>query len=161
MAVHCVRPYPTWPVFRQRIEQALSALKGIADMGEPERLGLRYINRIEIPSEKLDIDEYFEFSPHIGDGLPQTLAGFALMVVLPFKDGRDLCRMQLVNVLAETPGSSAYILDLDYFMAKPGNASADQAMSWVEEAHTEVRGLFEGCITKKLMHVFGVLDSNE
>ncbi len=161
MAVHCVKPYPTWSVFRQRIEQALSALRGITDIGEPGRLGLRYINRIEIPSAKIDIDEYFEFGPHIGDRLPQTLAGFALSVLQPFRDGRDLCRTQLVNVLAETPGSSAYILDFDYFLANPGNVNPDLLMQWVEEAHMEVRRLFDGCITGKLMDVFGVLDRNE
>jgi uncharacterized protein (TIGR04255 family) len=161
MAVHCVKPYPTWAIFRQRIKQALSTLKDIAEIGEPERLGIRYINRIEIPLEKIDIDQYFEFSPNIGQGLPQMLAGFALSAVLPFKDNRDYCKIQLVNVLPESPGNSAYVLDIDYFMAKLGNVNSDQVMLWVDDAHSEVRRLFEGCITKKLMDVFGVLDGNE
>jgi len=161
MAVHCVKPYPTWIIFRQRIEQAISILKDITDIGEPERLGIRYINRIEIPFEKIDIDEYFEFSPHIGERLPQVLAGFALSAVLPFEKNRDFCRMHLFNTLPENAGNSAYILDLDYFMAKPGALNIDQALQWVDGAHAEVRRLFEGCITRKLMDVFGVLDDNE
>jgi uncharacterized protein (TIGR04255 family) len=159
-AVHGIKPYPTWPVFRERIEKGLSTLKSITEIGIPERLGLRYINRIEIPSSRIDLDEYFEFAPRLGKKLPQELIGLHQMVMIQPKDSRDQCRMQLFSTLPETPGNSAYILDLDYYWLKPKEMEFEQILLWVEEAHTEVKKLFEGCVTSKLIKVFGIWDEN-
>lgn len=41
--------------------------------------------------------------------------------------------MQLSNALGDT---QAVILDLDYYLAAPGAIEIQQALCWVEQAHT-------------------------
>jgi uncharacterized protein (TIGR04255 family) len=51
-------------------------------------------------------------------------------------------------------GRSLFRLDIDYFLARPGAVEPAEALAWVEEAHSQVEKVFEGCITDKLREMF-------
>jgi len=154
LAINCLKPYPTWDGFKPRIENAFSALTDTVDVKGLQRIGLRYINRIEIPGQSVNLDDYFEFRPFLGQNLPQNVANFIVGCLLPFFDERDACRIRLTNAVPEKPESTAFLLDLDYFLAQPRAVSANQALEWVESAHQQVEEIFEGCITECLRKVF-------
>ncbi len=155
LAVTCLKPYPTWNGFKPRVESAFRSLTEIIDIKGLQRIGLRYINHIEIPAHSINLlDEYFEFRPFLGQNLPQHMADFIVGCVWHFSSGRDSCRVQITNALPEKPDNSAFILDLDYFLAQPKAVSANQALEWVEEAHQKVEEIFEGCISKPLRDIF-------
>lgn len=48
----------------------------------------------------------------------------------------------------------AVMLDLDYFLAKPGQVALDDLLEWVEAAHSRVEKVFEACITDRLRQMF-------
>jgi len=154
LAINCLKPYPSWDGFKPKIEEAFNALISTIDVKELARIGYRAVNHIEIPISRVDLDEYFEFRPFLGKRLPQNMVNFMIGCVLPFFDGRDLCRVQLANAVSETQGTGAFLLDLDYFLAKSGNVSVTDALGWVEEAHEQVNNTFEGCITDRLREIF-------
>ena len=154
LAVNSLRPYPSWQGFRPMVEKALEALAETADLPAVQRIGLRYINRIEIPSAEVQLEDYFSFTPFLAEHLPQEMASFIVGCVLPLHDGRDACRVQLTNAVAEEPDHCAFLLDLDYFLAKPGEIDSHGWMDWVESAHGGVEGIFEGCISQKLRDIF-------
>jgi len=154
MAVNCLKPYPSWEEFRGWIEKAFAALAETVNIETFQRIGLRYINRIEIPGPSVDLDAYFEFRPFLGKNLPQNIANFIVGCVLPFSDGRDCCKVQLTNAVAEGPDERAFLLDLDYFLVEPQAVARDGAMEWVESAHEEVEKLFEGCMSPRLRECF-------
>jgi uncharacterized protein (TIGR04255 family) len=52
----------------------------------------------------------------------------------------------------------SFRLDIEYFLAKPRAVEVADAIAWVEEAHSRVEEVFEGCITDKLREMFGVLE---
>lgn len=155
LVVNALKPYPTWQGFKPRIEMAWKKLQGIVDVQGLERIGLRYINRIELPEKEgvVKLSDYFDFYPTIGPRLPQEMAFFIAGAEFPYKEGQDRCRVQL------TPDSAgeknALLLDIDYFLAKPSTVKVFEALQWVEEAHTQVEEIFEGCITDKLRELFG------
>lgn len=146
LAVNCLKPYPTWDGFKPKIENAFSALTGTVDIKGLQRIGLRYINRIEIAGQPVKLEDYFEFYPFLGRNLPQNMINFIVVCVLPFFDGRDSCRIQLTNAVSEKPGNISLLLDLDYFLAQPQSVLANQALEWVESAHQQVEEVFEGCM---------------
>lgn len=137
------------------ITQAFEALAGTVQVRGLERIGLRYINRVEIPAPSVDLDDYFEFRPFLGAALPQNMAGFIVGCTLPFAGGRDSCNLQLTAAAPETSGSMAFILDLDYFVAKAQAVAVERALGWVDAAHEEVVELFEGCISDRLRELLG------
>jgi len=54
----------------------------------------------------------------------------------------------------ETPATIAVILDLDYFLVKPGEVALDNVFEWVDVAHDRVEKAFEACITDQLRQRF-------
>jgi uncharacterized protein (TIGR04255 family) len=149
LAVNCLPPYPGWEGFRPKIQLALTALTETVDLKTLHRIGLRYVNRIEIPEERVDLDRYFEFRPYLGGQLPQDMGSFIVGCVLPFRDAADACKIQLTGSEPGSGGAAtcAFVLDLDYFVVRPPGVSVGQAMDWVDSAHDRIEELFEGCIS--------------
>ena len=155
LAVNCLKPYPSWNGFLPKIETAFRALTQTVGVGQLQRIGLRYINRIAVPQEPVGLEQYFEFRPFLGGGLPATtMTDFLVGCVLRFSGERDSCKIQLATVVPDQPGGRAFLLDLDYFLSQPDSILADQALEWVENAHQQVENLFEGCITERLRDLF-------
>jgi uncharacterized protein (TIGR04255 family) len=154
LAVNCLKPYAKWSGFKPRIENAFNMLKDTVDVKGLQRIGLRYINRIEIPTQLVKLEDYFEFHPFLGKRLPQNMSGFSLRCLLPFFGGRDVCTVQLINAVPEKKDSSAFILDLDYFLNQPQAISVNQTLDWIEKAHQQIEEVFEGCITQHLRETF-------
>lgn len=155
LAINCLKPYPTWSGFKPKIAMAFQALTDVVNVTGIQRIGLRYINRIEIPGHNVDLGEYFEFRPLLGRTLPQDVTSLIVGCVLPFVEGRDSCKVQLTTAVPEKPNESAFILDLDYFLTRDGSIKVNRALEWIEEAHQEVEKIFEGCLSENLKGTFG------
>lgn len=154
LAINCLKPYPTWNRFKSKIEKAFNTLAAIVDIKGLQRIGLRYINRIEVPGPTVNLDHYFGFRPFVGSNLPQVMQNFIVGCMFPSSDEQDVCKVQLTNATPEKPGNSAFLLDLDYFLSKPQAVGADKALEWVETAHQQVETIFEGCLTERLRKIF-------
>lgn len=156
LAINRLKPYPHWEKFKPHVANVFQALVDTVAFDTLHRIGLRYINRIEIQAMEvpLQLDEYFNFRPTVGPVLEHRPAK-ALLVgsVFSFADERDACKVEFTNAVAEQ-SKTAFMLDLDYFLAKPQAVSSNQAMDWVEDAHQQVEDIFEGCITQKLRDSF-------
>jgi len=153
LVINVLKPYPHWEGFRPRIEMAWKSLQETIDVQGLERIGLRYINHIELPSQSAGLAEYFEFYPSVGQRLPQQVASFLAAVEFSFADGRDHCRVQFTSIPASGDKSS-FMLDIDYFLARPRAVEVADTLAWVEEAHSRVEEVFEGCITDSLRKMF-------
>lgn len=154
LSVHCLRPYPSWDVFGPMICRAYETIASLTEgIRGFDRIGLLYIDKIEIPGEKIKIEDYFAFYPHLGKGLPQDVENFMIGCDFAYKD-RDICRLKLTRAMPEKQNTQAYLLTTDYFLARKDTVRPDNACAWVEEAHTAVKALFKGCITEKLEEIF-------
>lgn len=154
LAVNHLRPYPTWREFLPLIKQGLSAYLDAAHPKGLQRVGLRYINRIEIPGQSVDLEEYFQFRPFVGRDLPSNYSSFIVGIQIPYDDGRDSLRLQLANAAIEAPDVLAVMLDLDYFLAEPGQVTLDNVFGWIDTAHSHVEEVFEACLTDRLRQMF-------
>ncbi|RMG51408.1 MAG: TIGR04255 family protein [Acidobacteria bacterium] len=155
LVVNSLKPYPTWQRFKPRIEMAWKGLQDVLEIKGLERIGLRYINQIELPVQRVELAEYFEFYPFVGPSLPQEMAGFIAGVEFTYAEGRDRCRIQLTPTPSSEDDKRAIMLDIDYFLAQPRAVEAADALDWVEKAHDQIEVIFEGCITDRLRGIFG------
>lgn len=157
LLINRFRPYQSWSGFKSQIDYAYQKLSNRVELAGVQRIGLRYINKIEILMEdnKVLLDKYFEFKPFCGERLPQTHLNFIVGCVFPYFDGRDLCRVDLTSAVPENEDSMAFLLSLDYFLANPRSIPVTTITEWIEAAHEEVERLFEGCILPPLREIFG------
>jgi len=155
MSVNHLAPYTGWEDFRPLIETAFNAYQREAKAKMVTRIGLRYINRVELPESPVELEEYLELRPFVGSALPHDHASFIVGVDFPFNEGRDVLRLQVATTQPEREGDVALILDLDHFTLKPTGVPVDQvSSSWLESAHTRVEDAFEAAITNKLRLMF-------
>lgn len=154
LAVNHLAPYPTWEGFAPLIQDALKAHVAVAQPKGLRRIGLRYINQLEIPGETVDLDQYLNFRPFVGPGLPQLLHGFILGIQTPYDEERDMLRLQLTTIESKAAGTSSLLLDMDYYLARPEGVALDASFDWLEHAHTRVQSAFENCLTDKLRGLF-------
>ena len=154
LVINSLKPYPTWRGFKPYIERAWKGLQDIVEVKVLERIGLRYINRIELPTQSAKLGEYFEFYPFISPRLPQDLVSFIAGGEFAYADGRDHCRVQLTPAPGATNEKVAILLDIDYFLVRRSGVEVSRALDWVEEAHSRVEEVFESCITDRLRELF-------
>lgn len=156
LAINCLKPYPTWDKFKSYIEAAFKSLLDTIEILNLQRIGLRYINRIEIinPGHSFKLADYFDFRPFLGTKLPKDISGFAIRCVLPFPKTQAECNLQLTTAVPEKPSNCAFILDLDYYLSQVQIIASNDALAWIEEAHTNLEEIFEGCITDHLRQTY-------
>jgi len=154
LAVNCIRPYVSWEDFKPSIERAFRALSETVAIERFARIGLLYVNRIEIPGGWADLDKYFEFRPFLGPRLPQHMSSLMLGCILPFSEEGEICRVELTTVAPDKPDTVVLLLTLDYSFVQPKAVAPDKALAWIETAHSHVEDVFEGCITDCLREIF-------
>jgi uncharacterized protein (TIGR04255 family) len=154
LAVNHLEPYPSWEEFLPLIERGLRAYCDVANPKDIHRIGLRYINRIKFAEQRIDLEDYFEFYPFVGPNLPQLFGPFIVGIQIAYDD-RDILKLALTMAHTETPDTIALMLDLDYFLAKPGKVVLNNVFEWVNVAHDRIEDAFEACITDPLRQMFG------
>ncbi len=154
LAVNHLKPYPSWAEFQPLIMKGFGAYLEVASPKSIQRVGLRYINRVEIPGTKVKVEDYFEFYPFAGNKLPQAFGHFIVGIEVPYENSRDTLRLLLTSVRTSSPNTIGVVLDLDYFLAKPGAVALDKISKWINVAHDHVEEVFEACITDPLRKIF-------
>jgi hypothetical protein len=155
LSINCLKPYPGWDTFKERIEFAYKTINDLTKIQEIDRISLVYVDKIEIPGTIVEMEKYFKFYPFLSPELPQTHNAFMVGCDFPYKNNRDICKLQLNTAISEKKDSCAFLLTTEYFLAKKGSITPEKALQWVDESHTTVKGLFKGCITEKLEDLFG------
>lgn len=154
LTVNHLKPYPTWEVFKPLI---LDNLKKYIEIAQPKgfkRLGLRYINKIDIPAKSIELSDYFNYYPYLPKELPQKHGAFSVRVEIPHEENRDHILLTFGHTIPEKPGELSFLLDLDYVMILPEKVAIEQAGEWLEQAHEVIEKTFEACITDKCRNLF-------
>ncbi len=154
LAVNHLRPYQTWEAFLPLIRQGFDVYYETAKPTGIQRIGLRYINRIELPGPRVQLEDYFLFYPFLGTNLPQDHGAFIVGVDILYEDGRDGLRLQVTSANPEEAEALAFQLDLDYSLRQPTAIPFEATFNWIETAHSRVEEIFEGCINDKLRQRF-------
>lgn len=158
LAVNHLKPYPTWAHFRPMILKHLVLYQDLAKPKGLRRIGLRYINRVEVAGSVDELVRYLNLYPPQLKDLPQSYESFLMRVEVPYGGGRDRLLLTTGSAQPEMPDMTAVILDLDYVMGQPGGVALTQVEQWLEEAHGRVELAFEACITPQARALFGEVE---
>jgi uncharacterized protein (TIGR04255 family) len=152
LTVNHLKPYPSWTAFKEMIVRALKVYREVAAPKGIRRIGLRYINKIEIPKTRVEIEDYLLAVPQVPEAVPQVFARFVQRVEIMFEQANGLLILQTGSVQQEAGTETAFMLDLDFITLQA--VTLDAAMDWVEQAHDHVERTFETCITDNTRKLF-------
>lgn len=153
LVVNQVRPYPHFGKWRPAVLDAVSLYEELAKPKGVERIGMRYINRIEIPGETLEMAEYFGLYPEIPERIGSSHGAFMMRVEVPSVHERHQLMVTFGSAPQQTKGSRAFLLDL-YDMVVP-TTPIGSVEEYLDEAHENIERLFESIITDSTRTIFG------
>ncbi len=158
LSIHTLTPYPGWSIFKEKIKLSTDPLLKIFNAKKLQRIGMRYINRIDIDLKNIDgvfnIDKYFNLFPNTGENMPSSnYSHFLILCEFPFNEGKDLCRIQLTDEKSNVNEHSLFILDIDYFLTQQQLLKEFIIYQWIDSAHEKIEQFFEGIITDELRKI--------
>ena len=160
ISVNKLKPYQNWESFKETIVKSLKAYTAISQPKGIRRIGLRYINRIDIPEDQVKIEDYISAVPSLPEPIPQVYETWVLRVEIPFREHGGILVVQSGSVREAGKDGITFLLDLDFIVQRAETIALNSAGEMIEIAHNEVEKAFEACITDKTRALFKEIKPN-
>lgn len=149
-------PYPGWDAFKERAQRGWEDWKKAAGATEIARIGLRYINRIDLPAgqDVVKIEDYLTVGPRMPDLDFGPISAYTVQILRPI--GADDCGLVLNSGPIPSPllGHISFILDLDIFRESEIPRRDDQLWALIDKMRTHKNRVFECLITNQARELF-------
>ena len=150
-------PYVGWDDFFKRTVRAWEVWRKSAGHTALSRIGVRFINRIDVPMQSGDlvrIEDYLNVFPKSPDDLGAPLSGYTMQVVRPLDV--DDCGLVLNTATVTSPliGFASFALDLDVFREAKLPQRDDALWELLTRMRAHKNRIFESCITNKARALF-------
>jgi uncharacterized protein (TIGR04255 family) len=159
-ALVCSRlaPYIGWEEFIPRAREAWTVCKKQAGTIELSRIGLRYVNRIDIPLQEgqiINAEDYLKFVPKSPDGFTEPMTTFLVQSNRPM--GVDDCNFMVLSSTVPSPLISTLSIALDLDVSREMNVPnrEDELWALIERMREHKNFVFETCITDRARALFG------
>jgi len=144
--------YDTWESFRDRAIVPARQFLALPGVGQIKRVALRYVNVIQFPGPRVDLDEYLPAAPKVPTELPQVVGSFLSRIVLPIPDAR------LVAIITQAIDESArptpsVILDIDVYYQEVLAADMDAVLPILETIRTWKNKIFFSFVNEKTVRL--------
>ena len=150
-------PYTGWDVFFARTVRAWEVWRKSAGHTALSRIGVRYVNRIDVPIENralVRLEDYLNVFPKSPDDLGGPLSAYAMQVVRPLDVDDCVLALNTATVAPPLIGFASFALDIDVFR----EANLPQRDDDLWDIVTRMRGhknrIFESCITHRARALF-------
>ena len=143
-----LNPYENWDSFifeaRGIWERCLPHVKTVS------RLGLRYINRLDLPLPIRDFKDYLRTVPEISPDMPQELSGMFMRVQLPFESDETQLFLTEAMIEPDRPEVISLVLDIDVSSVPKRYFVSKDMWNMFEQFRTIKNQVFEACITDRM-----------
>jgi uncharacterized protein (TIGR04255 family) len=151
LSVHVLAPYEGWELFSERINDALAHYTSVAVVEGAKRVSVRYINRIHIDSERVELGDFFVSPPGV-PGVDVAVNEFLMRVKGSDDHGTSVAWTAASDLSADP---AAFILDIEAARAYdaeplPVSSLADQ----IDELRNVERDAFEASLMSSLKDTF-------
>lgn len=148
-------PYTGWDSFLSRFVRDWAAWKRVMGYREISRIGVRYINRIDIPvaGQVVPYEDFLNVYPKLPQPF-QLVAAYAVQAVLPLEEIG--CKLTLNSAAVPSPilGHSSYLFDQDIANEDDPPQSDEAIVVLLNSIRIEKNKVFEACITDRARELF-------
>ncbi len=154
LVVNQLRPYPRFEDWKPVIDEMLAIYTDLAKPNNIKRIGIRYINRVTIPSDKFKMEDYFRLYPEVPKSLGAVHGKFMMRLEIPPKNKGHLLVITFGTAPADSPEVSAEMFDLYNICTMSMPSSLTQVNKCIMESHENIETAFESSITDKARVLF-------
>lgn len=149
-AFSCLAPYDRWESFAQEAEGFWHRYREVAEPSRATRLGVRFVNKISAPGDRIEIKDYLRTAVDVSPYLPQMVENFFLQVRVPLPRFRAMVAITS-TAMSEEPDITSLILDIDTSQEVSLDLQGGAAGTEIGEGLATLRKaknyVFEACIT--------------
>lgn len=149
ISVHEVQPYTGWSTFIAVAREVFAIYQRRVPRATVRRIGLRYINRIDLPHDAGDIREWLCSAPDIPAGLPQFVSSYSSEMAMPQPDMTGVVAV-MRQALLDTPSPEVGPIILDIEMVCQVAVALPMLWNVVETMHERENSIFERTITDRV-----------
>lgn len=148
-------PYPGWDDFLARFVRDWSVWKRTIGFQTISRIGVRYINRIDIPvmDNITKYEEFLNVYPKLPDNLDPVL-GYAVQVAMELKDIDCLLKINSAVVPSPILDHVSFVLDLDISKEIDPPQSDKDICDLLNKIRIQKNVIFETCISDRARELF-------
>ncbi|MCD4806458.1 MAG: TIGR04255 family protein [Methanococcoides sp.] len=153
-AFNKLKPYENWELFRSEGRDLWELYSEIVNPIRVIRIGLRYINRIEVPLPFNDFSEYLLTNPQIAPNLPQAVSHFFMRLEVP---NPDIEATAIITQTMDKPTTAQrlpLILDIDVFRITEYLGKAEDMWEDFEKLRDFKNDIFFNSVTEKAKELF-------
>jgi len=146
-----LQPYESWDIFRAEAMRLWEVYCAFGARAEIQRLGLRFINQIQVPSSSFEVSDYLVMAPKDVPGLPLSFMGFFhndtwSVPGYPYN-------INMIRTVQPSTTGAVLIFDIDVFRGPFSLPDLDLEFSLAEMRWLKNK-LFFGSITDKALSLF-------
>ncbi len=150
-------PYLGWKEFVERFERDFKIWKSVVGFVRISQIGMRYINRIDIPISKhapiVDYESYLNVYPNLPANIISTEA-YTVNVRIPMTDIQSQLTINSATIPSPLYGYASYLLDLDFGRVEEPPQNLDEIKKLLHLMRIKKNQIFEACITDKARELF-------
>ena len=152
-------PYYGWEQLRNKAQRAWSEWHRLGNPASIQRIGVRYINRLDLPvnhSTQLELNDYLNFFPKVPRFSRWPLVGFVAQVTVP--TDLDKWSVSLTSTIVNPPpliNTVSILLDIDIFRSEEIPTKEDLLWNCIDLVRPLKNQIFEACITDSSRKLFG------
>jgi len=149
-------PYPGWGIFFDRYSRDWKIWKKATQYRRIVRVGVRFINRIDVPFADNGVIEESEYL-NVYPALPASLgpvAGYGVQAQLPMRDIG--CNLIINSAAVPSPliGHNSFLLDFDIYMEESPPQNDENVYELLNQIRVKKNQVFEACVTDRAKEIF-------
>lgn len=141
-------PYESWATFVAEARRVWDVC--LPDLKYVGRLGLRYINRLDLPLPVRDFKDYLRTIPEISSDMPQELSGMFMRIQLPIEANEMQVFLTEAMIQPDRPDVVSIVLDIDVSSTTGRQSVSDDLWQRFEHFRSIKNEVFEACITDRM-----------
>lgn len=148
-------PYKGWGNFIERFERDWGTLKKILGFQQISRIGVRYINRIDIPATApiIEHEQFLNIYPKMPDIL-NPLEAYAIQASVALKDINCQLTINTASVPSPLLEHASFVIDTDIFSDKSPPQSDSDLIKLLNKIRAKKNQVFEACISQPARSLF-------
>jgi len=146
LTVNKLPEYSGWESYRESILDAINKLQGLVKIKKVIRLGLKTLNKIDIKSHSFsEYKKYYTILPTFPESLNFDWKSIQMNFELPKNEENDILAISITTILKEPKFEAPTLMQLYFTRTK--NADKVSPQKWIEDAHLNLKQLFESSLT--------------
>lgn len=151
-------PYPGWDKFHEKMTSAWKIWKRIVKAQDINRIGVRYINRIDIPTngkEYIHIQDYMNLNANIPVFSEYPMTNYLVQITIPTSNPLWIANIaSFIHQPSVLIGTISLMLDIDVYSIEKPPLDDKGLILRLNEARELKNLIFKQCITPRTAELF-------